>query len=102
MPKTDWPNMQKEISKPNFIEKLLQLSKYEKDQLPVARMKKVAEYTKKRPTFTPENMAKKSLACKVLCEWVICIENYHKAFEQNKDKLAKIEKDRAMLKTLAE
>jgi len=31
MTKADWPSMQREISKPNFIEKLLQFSKNEKD-----------------------------------------------------------------------
>ena len=78
------------------------MSKNERDQIPAVRMKKVAEFTKKKPTFTPDNMAKKCHACKVLCEWVISVENYHKAYELVKDKLDKIEKDREMLRVLSD
>ena len=98
----DWAGIAREISKPNFVEKCITMSKNERDKIPATRMKKVAEFTKKKPTFTPDNMAKKCHACKVLCEWVISVENYHKAYELVKDKLDKIEKDREMLRVLSD
>ena len=52
--KPDWTTIKKEISKTNFVEKILHLSKNDKDRLPGSRMKRLAELTKKKPTFTPE------------------------------------------------
>ena len=80
-PKPEWAAVKKEFGSANFIDKLVNLVKNEKDRLPASRMKKLAEYTKKKPTFTPDFMAKKSAACKLLCEWVICSENYHRVAE---------------------
>ena len=86
--KPEWATVKKEFGSPNFLEKLVNLTKNEKDKLPAARMKKIFEYTKKKPTFTPEHMSKKSNACKLLCEWVLCIENYHRICELVKPRLA--------------
>lgn len=101
-PKPEWTTVKKEFGSANFLEKCVNISKNEKDKLPNSRMKKVSEYTKKKPTFTPEHMAKKSNACKSLCDWVLCLENYHRVFEQVKPKLAKVEDDKLVYLTLQE
>merc|ERR1740139_1600223 len=101
-PKPEWTTVKKEFGSANFLEKCVNISKNEKNKLPNSRMKKVSEYTKKKPTFTPEHMAKKSNACKSLCDWVLCLENYHRVFEQVKPKLAKVEDDKLVYLTLQE
>ena len=99
-PKPEWNTVKKEFAKANFIEKLTNMAKNDKDNFSVSRMKKLAEYTKKRPTFTPDHMAKKSITCKLLCEWILCVENYHRVAETVKPRLNKMEDVKLVLMTL--
>ena len=101
-PKPEWSTVKKEFGNPNFIDRLINIAKNEKDRLPISRMKKLMEYTKKKPTFTPDYMAKKSTACKLLCEWVNCIENYHRVAESIKPRLTKMEDIKLVYLTLKE
>lgn len=101
-PKPEWATVKKDFGNANFVEKLISVSRNDKDKLPVSRMKKLAEYTKKKPTFTPDYMVKKSIACKLLCEWVLCIENYHRVAEQVKPRLTRMEDIKLVYMTLKE
>ena len=47
-------------------------------------MKKLADLTKKIISTTDNMQSKKSHACKVLSEWVICVEKHQKALVEQK------------------
>lgn len=56
---------------------------FNKEDIPPLLLKDVSKYIK-RDTFKPEAVAYSSKAACSLCEWVIAVVAYHKAFQATK------------------
>eukprot|EP00698_Gefionella_okellyi_P007648 TRINITY_DN186_c0_g2_i1.p1 TRINITY_DN186_c0_g2~~TRINITY_DN186_c0_g2_i1.p1 ORF type:complete len:2597 (+),score=793.21 TRINITY_DN186_c0_g2_i1:164-7954(+) len=88
--KPTWEESKKLLGDAKFLESL---ETYDKDNIPAKMLQKVRTYTS-RENFTPEVVAKVSLAAKSLCMWVRAMDVYAgvaKTVEPKKQKLAEAE-----------
>eukprot|EP00163_Fabomonas_tropica_P002875 TRINITY_DN1232_c0_g1_i1.p1 TRINITY_DN1232_c0_g1~~TRINITY_DN1232_c0_g1_i1.p1 ORF type:complete len:4516 (+),score=1594.38 TRINITY_DN1232_c0_g1_i1:127-13674(+) len=79
---TSWANAKKELGDPNFLKQLID---YDKDNISDGLLKKIEKFTSD-PDFSPDNVAKVSVACKSLCMWIIAMEKYARVYRVVKPK----------------
>ena len=94
--KPDWDTSKKVLSDIGFIGKLID---FDKDNIPEKVLKQIKKYIED-PNFTPETVAKQSMAAKSLCMWCRAMDTYskiakvvepkRKALREAEDSLAKM------------
>ena len=84
--KPDWPTAKGLLGDSNFLKNL---TNFDKDNIPEARIKKLKIYID-NPKFIPEEVAKVSKACRSLCLWARAIDVYAKVFKEVEPKKAKL------------
>lgn len=70
-----WDSAKKLLSNMKFLEVLLT---FDKDNIPVATIKKLQERILPNPAFDPDKVKLASTACEGLCKWVLAIIQYDK------------------------
>uniref|UniRef100_A0A2C9M9T7 Uncharacterized protein n=1 Tax=Biomphalaria glabrata TaxID=6526 RepID=A0A2C9M9T7_BIOGL len=86
-----WGPSKKLLGDMNFLASLLE---YDKDNIPVAIMKKIREEYITNPMFKPEIVANASSAAEGLCKWILALEVYDrvaKVVAPKKEKLREAE-----------
>ncbi|KAE9297326.1 Dynein heavy chain 6, axonemal [Phytophthora fragariae] len=76
--KADWDNSKRILSRGTFM---AELKEYDKDNIPVAILKKIRKYIE-NPEFAVEEVKKVSHAAMSLCMWVHAIDTYARVFRE--------------------
>ncbi|KAG6586643.1 Dynein heavy chain [Phytophthora cinnamomi] len=76
--KADWDNSKRILSRGTFMS---ELKEYDKDNIPVAILKKIRKYIE-NPEFAVEEVKKVSHAAMSLCMWVHAIDTYARVFRE--------------------
>ncbi|GMG17952.1 unnamed protein product [Phytophthora fragariaefolia] len=76
--KADWDNSKRILSRSTFMS---ELKDYDKDNIPIATLKKVRKYID-NPEFAVEEVKKVSHAAMSLCMWVHAVDTYARVFRE--------------------
>ena len=80
----DWATIKKEMTDPKFMDRIKNL---DKDNMSPKIMERIEEYTR-RDDFLPAILLQKSVVAGAFCSWVKSVEEYHKALQIVRNKLA--------------
>lgn len=89
-----WKPSQKLLGDPSF---LASLKTFDKDNIPVATIKKIRDSYIPNPEFKPEKVKNASSAAEGLCSWVIAMEAYDRVIKVVAPKQAELAKAEAEL-----
>ena len=94
--KQTWADAKKVLGDLNFLD---QLKNYDKDGLTAKIIKKLEKYTS-RDDFTPESVAKQSVAAMSLCMWVGAMHTYYTVAKTIEPKKAALKESNEQLATV--